>query len=297
MNIKKYYEATLNKNKYIYKINKVLINLFYPFTKVREKGVDDCSDVIVSLTTYPARIHVVYLTITSLLRQTKKPKKVILWLANEDFPNKEEGLPSKLLNLKKYGLKIDFCDNLYPHKKYFYTMQKYSEYKIITVDDDVLYPENLVEELNNTSLKYPDTICCTWCHKIHLDDNNDVYTCNTWDICYDGNTPSFLIEPVGIGGVLYPPKSLSEDVFDKEQILSYCLKSDDLWLKSMALLNGTKAVRVERPAKIFFTIIKVQKTGLYYDNVDNNKNLYAWDKIMENYPEVRRRIIDAAKEN
>lgn len=40
-------------------------------------------DTIISLTSYPPRINLVYKTITSLLNQTLKLNNVILWLVQE----------------------------------------------------------------------------------------------------------------------------------------------------------------------------------------------------------------------
>ena len=53
--------------------------------------------LIVSLTSFPARINTVHQVIESLLNQTKKADKIILWLAPEQFPNGEKDLPEKLL--------------------------------------------------------------------------------------------------------------------------------------------------------------------------------------------------------
>ncbi|MBQ2886366.1 MAG: hypothetical protein IJE43_21810 [Alphaproteobacteria bacterium] len=46
--------------------------------------------VIVSLTSYPARINIVHKTIESLLNQTYKADKVILYLAYEQFQIKKK---------------------------------------------------------------------------------------------------------------------------------------------------------------------------------------------------------------
>lgn len=59
--------------------------------------------IIVSLTSFPARINIVVKTIKTLLTQTLKPDAVILWLAPEQFPNGEKDLPQELLDLKQYG--------------------------------------------------------------------------------------------------------------------------------------------------------------------------------------------------
>ena len=57
------------------------------------------SQLIVSLTSYPARIHMIHNVIESLINQTYNADKIILWLNPESFPSKETDLPSQLLKL------------------------------------------------------------------------------------------------------------------------------------------------------------------------------------------------------
>ncbi len=287
MNIQKLYEASLKHKdaKTIslhYKLNKGIVNLFYPVFGKCSYGLDTMSNVIVSLTSYNARIDTVHLTVTTLLNQTVKPKMVVLWLAKEQFPGGEDDLPQKLLELKDYGLSIRFCEDLRPHKKYYYTMKENPDSAVITVDDDVFYPENLVETLLQTAKKFPDTVVCTWGHEM-----SDADDPSKWEPSMKGTEPSFKLVPTGIGGVLYPPHCLSEEVFNKDSVKELCLNADDLWLKAMALKNGKKAVRVDKPAKLFFTILKTQKSGLYYENALEDKNTVAWRNIMGAYPECR----------
>lgn len=271
----------------VYKVNKLLVNLVYPRTVKCDYGLDEKSNVIVSLTSFPARIDTVWITIASLLNQTVKPKAVILWLAEDQFPNGETDLPEKLLSLKKYGLSIRFCDNLYPHKKYYFTMQENPDANVITADDDVFYPEYLVEELVSTSMKNPGAVCCTWAHEMRLDDSGGVRPYHEWRQCIkDGQTPSLRIMPVGCGGVLYPPRCLDETVYNQNAIRELCLRTDDLWLKAMALKKGTPAVQVEHTGKIFFTIMNTQESGLHHVNVGSNRNDVSLSKILESFPEV-----------
>ena len=245
MNIQRLYEAPLRyKNQkissLIYKINKGIVNLLYPIFGNCGYGIEPDSNIIISLTSYPARIDTIHLTITTLLNQTMKPGQVVLWLSDDQFPNGEKDLPRKLINLKEKGLSINFCDDLRPHKKYYYTMKDNPDSYIVTVDDDIFYPENLVELLMATSEKYPDTVVCTWGHEFIPDEKGDVYSADKWVYSRKGTQPSYALIPTGVGGVLYPPHCLSDEVFNKDSIVDCCLNADDLWLKAMALLNNKK---------------------------------------------------------
>lgn len=301
MNIQKLYDRACSiKNEKIgslvYKINKGIVNLIYPISsEIKEIGTNPNSKVIISLTSWPARIDKVYLTVRTLLRQTYQPYKVLLWLAEEQFPHKKEGLPQKLLELEKFGLEICFCEDLKSHKKYYYTIKNYPEFTVVTADDDVLYPENMLEKLMKKSKEFPGAICCNWSNKFLLDKQGDVYSYDMWETRHFTQSPSFACIPIGICGVLYPPHCFNEELFNKESIKKLCITVDDLWLKSMAVYNGTKSVRTDGQERIYFTIASLKSSSLYYDNVEGNKSKDAWSAIMHKYDNLRQFLIKEIK--
>ena len=87
----------------LHKYLKRNLTKYYEQISKNALGVDSQSKIIVSLTTFPARIGYVHLAIKSLLHQTKRPNKVILWLGEEFFPEGENNLPESLLELKPLG--------------------------------------------------------------------------------------------------------------------------------------------------------------------------------------------------
>lgn len=248
--------------------------------------------LIVSLTTFPARIDIVPLVIESIFLQSIQPDKVILWLAKSQFPSEKE-LPNKLLEQKNRGLEIRFCDDLKPHKKYYYTLKEYQDDIIITLDDDVFYPPFLLKTLYNLYQEHPNCIACTRGHYITFDNNNQIKPYKEWITLRENRPiePSELILPTGVGGVLYPPNTLDEEIFNKENIKKLCLKADDLWLKIMALKKGTKVVITRENFYKFITVNKTQTNALSHSNLDGGENDKQLAKIL-NYYEV-----DIKKEN
>lgn len=287
-----------NKKSYwtlVYKINKLLLNILYPLCQRGKKGIgiDSKSRIIVSLTTFPDRIDLVWITISSLMQQTMKPCKIILWLAEEQFPDKK--LPKSLVSLQKRGLDIRYCDDLKPHKKYFYTMQKYPEYFIVTADDDIFYPENHIEQLWKGQEKYPNAIICHWNHKIRVDKNRNFYPYNEWKDD-EKRIPSLLNLAVGCNGVLYPPHCLSEKAFQKEVVQKYALYTDDLWLKCMEVLKNCEVVNCNETTLIYYSILKAQKVGLWKLNTGQEQNNdKVWLKLMELYPDVEKKLRSVAE--
>lgn len=278
--------------RFVYKMNKLLVNLFFFFKARRKKNyrLDEQSKIIVSLTTYPARVKGVWITIASLLQQTMPPCKIILWLAEEQFPDRE--LSKRLERLKRYGLEIQFCEDLKPHKKYFYTMQEYPDYYIITADDDILYPENHIEQLWNGHMKYPGTIICSWSHRITFDEQGEFVPYNEW-IDNSEEEPSYRTLAVGCNGILYPPGSLPKETFDRDSIIENALYTDDLWLKCMEILNGCKSVNCCQEVLVHFNLLSTRGKGLWTKNLgDSQNNDMVWEQLMRKYPNVKKRLME-----
>lgn len=278
----------------LYKINKLILNFLYPISQRKNKmyGLDETSRIIVSLTTYPARISTTWITIASLLQQTMKPCKVILWLAEEQFP--EHKIPERLKKMEKRGLELRFCEDLKPHKKYYYAMQEYPDYYVITADDDIFYPENHIEKLWDGYKKYPGNIICQWSHQIGFTEQGEFLNYNDW-MANAETVPAYSTLAVGCGGVLYPPGCLFKEVFDKEKIRNYALYTDDLWLKCMEILKEWKVVNCNRITLIYFNIVSTMKSGLWTFNTGQSRNNdIVWKQLMDLFPEVREKLL---KEN
>ena len=236
--------------------------------------------IIVSLTSYPARFDSIYLCLKSLLLQSVKPDRIILWLECG-----EDSVTEQMRQLKEYGLEI-ICgvEDLKPHKKYFFAMQKFPNDIIVTVDDDVVYPGNLIESLLNRHAEYPDCVCARRVHKITFDKNGKINPYSKWmEKCRSELKPSFFLIPTGVGGVLYPPDCLDRRAFDRETIKSSCLTTDDIWLKTMELLRGTKVVWVKNSIMTPPYTERSQETALYLDNVHKNKNDEAVSNMLKLY--------------
>ncbi|MBK5241007.1 glycosyltransferase family A protein [Clostridium sp.] len=259
-------------------------NLIYPIycilnhpTKLSESFGQP--EVIVSLTSFPARIDKVNLCLESILRQSHPADKVILWLAKSQFKNKES-LPRKLLNLEKIGVDIRFCEDLKSYKKIFYTAKLYPKDNIITADDDVLYPEDWIEKLIDTHDQNPECVCCYRASEIVVDNDYNILPYKEWRP--DGiKGPSYHLLPTGVGGVLYPSLFFENVDINYEVIKEICPTTDDLWLKIVSLIKKKKVVKVNLYTKEWFTIRRSQDVSLMDINVDGNLNDIAFGKLID----------------
>ncbi|MEM5564582.1 hypothetical protein WNY78_05685 [Psychroserpens sp. AS72] len=256
----------------IYKYLKKVLPNYYRKLSIQKLGVDSQSELVVSLTSYPERIPVIYLAIKSVLNQTYRPFKVVLWLGQEQFPNQEDDLPESLLELKNVGLEIEFCNDLKPHTKYFYVFKKYPEHLIVTVDDDWLYPIDMLETLLEHHKKQSHCVIANRVREIGVTDGEfNVY--RSWRINEIGHSlPSHTLLATGVGGVLYNPRLFNEQLFDVENIKRLALNADDIWLKGNEVSCDIPVVFTNRYFTSFMEIPNSQNKSLYSTNVFEGKN-------------------------
>jgi len=202
-----------------------------------------------------------------------KPDAIFLCLTKEEVKDKAE-LPVSLLELEKYGLQIFFADeNLKPHNKYLFAMQKYPNSFLITVDDDNMYDKYLIAELYSSYLKHPSAISARRVHKIMNDKSASILSYNKWGYEYKKETePSLGLLATGVGGALYPPSLLPDEAFDTAKIRGLCLNADDIWLKFMELKNNVPVVWVKGHRVHPYTIKHSQKIPLSKNNYHKNHN-------------------------
>ena len=256
----------------------ILIYLLALTPDRKKDSKDNRTPILISLTSFPARIGQLWKIIEILLRQQGDLPRVnvVLWLSEEQFSSKAS-LPQRLLRQEKRGLQIRLMsDNLMPHKKYYYAFQEFPDHIVITVDDDVLYPLDLIQKLYKTHLLHPQSVCCNRGRIIpqeKIADTNADISYHRWKIVHqtDEATTNDRILPTGVGGVLYPPHCYDERIFDIDAIKRTCLVGDDLWLNFMCRLKGTHIVHSPNQTR-YITLFAWKKQSLFKSNVDNSQN-------------------------
>lgn len=277
--------SVIGGGSYFYKIMRALIryfvNLYFPiYYRISSGKERDRENVIVSLTTFPARIGRVWIVIESILRQSKPPKRVVLTLSRLQFKS-EKALPGKLLALKGRGLEIIWTDDdLRSHKKYYYVMKKYPRDVIVTVDDDFIYESGMLEKLIEFHSKFPGCIVTN----LGLRKKGANYS--DWqNLFFEASLPTMTIMPFGGSGVLYPPGSLHVDAFDKSLIQRCCPLADDIWLNVMSMNNNIPVVKTDYGVYLMPLLFR-SNLALYTENVLGNKNNEQIQALLNRYPSL-----------
>lgn len=253
--------------------------------------------ITVSLTSFPARISEIHRTIHTLLTQTVKPDRVVLWLGEEKFPNKEADLPKKLLRLKECGLTIGWTRDVRSYTKLLPALRTYPDDVIITVDDDIFYNPDMVERLYNSYLADPTCIYAQTVLRVTVN-GGEISPYNSWKRGVPTGEKSVLNHLEGVGGVLYPPHILPGEVFNEDAFLSLTPTVDDIWFWSMAILKGVKVCDVWGGESMPFPHNPRANTtsSLWSANIDpsvgNDKQFAA---LMERYPDVKKNLLSAAR--
>lgn len=187
-------------------------------------------------------------------------------MAVEEFPKKESELPLKLLSLlKKYkNFQIFWVkEDIKNFKKFIPTINRFKNDLIITLDDDILYPNNLFENM----LK---------CYKL-LGGNNPVsFGKQTSDWIIDGK---YLYSHYGGGSVVkynYYNNKINE-IFrkvTKDRISKGIKCPDDVLYTYAALLNGYKYKRCKKYVIKVNSYIPEEKNIAFSENNKNYTRLY-----------------------
>lgn len=254
--------------------------------------------IIVSLTSFPERMEDIQYTLYSLLNQEFKPDELILWLSQEEFPNKEKDLPQVVLKFRENGLQIKWCENLYSYKKLIPTLKEYKNCNciIVTADDDIYYEKNWLLNLYKSHMKEPNCIICHRAHKIKFE-NENIAPYKKWRKKIRGGSKLYKNFFTGAGGVLYPPNSLYKDIDNVELFTRLAPKADDIWFWAMAVLNETPICIAENRVRELTYVNPDRERGL-----TNQLTLFASNKkggndiqlsnIINHYPQ----ILDILKE-
>ena len=76
-------------------------------------------------------------------------------------------------------------------------------------------------------------------------------------------TPSPLVFPTGVGGVLYAPGHLDDQVLDRDRFMALCPGADDIWLKAMSLKAGRRCRRVPDPRDFRGRFLTVEESQVH----------------------------------
>ncbi|HSC87925.1 MAG TPA: glycosyltransferase, partial [Polyangiaceae bacterium] len=226
-------------------------------------------EIVVSLTTIAPRLYDIGTTIESLLHQTLKPDRIVLWLDQTKVSPSD--VPLSLQKQMERGLTIRFVEDIGSHTKLVPALREFPNAVVITVDDDVLYPQHLLELLHRAYQADRSKIYCTRARHISVLKTRDFHYTKDWPNLLE-EVEGLNVLPLGVGGVLYPPGILDAEVFDLAEQKRLAPKADDIWFKAMSLKKGVVCKRIAVPSQFFPVRPFSQEVSLHHANVHGREN-------------------------
>lgn len=233
--------------------------------------------IIVSLTSYEARFKDLEISLYSLLNQSLKPDRIILWLSDEIESLND--LPYEITKYIKNGLEIRFVKDIGSYTKAIYAFKEYQEAIIVTADDDIYYPQKWLERLYHSYIAHPKDIQVHRAHRVKLKDKK-ILPYEKWEKHVQEESARFDNFLTGVGGVLYPPNCFLSEVFRNDIFLKYAPTADDIWFWFMALISNRRIRVVQNHIKT------LSCTNLLRQILPNRKTLYSINSTGRNDEQI-----------
>lgn len=224
---------------------------------------------IISFTTHGQRLSILPKMLDSILKQTYKPYKIICAITEKDFKK----FPTQ------YKDKVEIViltKDLRPHNKYYWTMLKYRNNPIITIDDDCVYDKNLIKTLMSAYLKKDcKGVFSVRTHKKTFT-NETLNPYHAWKkgINHAEDNEKNLFA-TGVGGVLYSPNALNVNEEWMSTIQKY-ITVDDMVLNYYETIQNIPIFHIDNNLE-YNPIRETQNIGLF-----NNENVTANDFAINN---------------
>jgi hypothetical protein len=250
--------------------------------------------VIVSLTSFPAAIPYASQAVQSILDGTVLPDKVVLYLTFSQF--EKDSIPKELTDLAKANPRFEIRD--YPieirsYRKLIPALSDFPDAIIVTIDDDVKYHKNMLRDLLQLHQQFPNAVLA---HRAKLIKPGKPYRKWRKYRWYHFLTKrihsNFKNIQTGVGGVLYPPHCLKQEMLSIELFTELAPTTDDIWFWAAGVANGYPVIPVpfghNKPKGVGKPRELSLKTVNFKSGTDRNST--ALRKILENYPLIKQRI-------
>lgn len=237
--------------------------------------------IIISMTSYPARIKYVAKVWYSILKQKvdKSLYHCVLVLSEEEFPNKLNDLPNDLkVMIENEIIELIWTPkNTMSHKKLIPTLLKYPGNSILVIDDDQYRTDNWLKNFIENHKKYPNDVLTGITHFILQ--NGAFYFKHLQPGIYDNARPAN-----GRGGTLYPPNTfIDKEFFDENLYMKLSPTSDESWqfyfMKKHKI--PVRLIPYENDVHLVIKECQSMKTALWNVNAYGRYNLI-W-KTLNNY--------------
>ena len=173
---------------------------------------------------------------------------------------------------------------------------------VITIDDDILYPPDRIENLYRCYLRFPEAVSAGRADFVPISEQEEMPPVTIWPEEVDAWVlqPSMQLYAMGVNAVLYPTALFAQvsEFLDKDTIRRICPYADDLWLKAMQAVAGIPVVVSEPDQPLPISTEESQDTALWHYNCVDGGNNVQWKQIEQEIDArygkefLRRKLLD-----
>lgn len=246
--------------------------------------------IVVSLTSFPAAISYAEKAIESILRGSVLPDKIVLYLTLSEFG--DAGVPESMRKLQASNPIFEirnFSPDIRSYQKLIPALRDFPESVIVTIDDDIDYHPDMLRDLLRIHREVPNAIVAHRARRIIKDKPYKQWKKYHWrDFLFHRIHKDYTTIQTGVGGVLYPPHCLCEEMLQPELFSSIAPTADDIWFWAAAVRKGTPIVPVpfgkNHPREIGKPNTLALKRINYTAGEDRNAAIFK--RILEKYPDL-----------
>lgn len=235
-------------------------------------------NVIVSLTSFPARINNVWQVVECMKRQSYKPTKIVLWLSKEQFP--QSGcIPRSLRDREGEIFEIRFVEgDIRSHKKYYYAAKAYPNALLFLIDDDIYYPTTIIERTIKAHNKYPNAVIANYGYHIAYNNDGSLKPYNSWPKEYHFSDSADIFFGSG-GGTLLCPAELHNELTNINKAIELAPIADDIWLNAVVKLSKKQIVLLKNGR--ILSVYNKDNVTLASSNKGTSKNDYQLESVIK----------------
>lgn len=268
-------------------------NLQWLFFRIGIRGPNRVDKrVVISLTSYPERFEYLRRTLKTLITQSISANEIRVYIEEKDFHE----LNDELFSLERYG--VVFCPTMSGWRAATKLIPELmrsdvQESLIIYLDDEIIYPYKLVQNLTETLQRYPDSdIVFNWGQIMPFWDPSigRIPEYSTWQSSNTVSVNDRLVVPLGVAGVLVKRSSMPVEMNDFRNFQEVSQSADDLWFWAHSILYGLKIQKniFDCRTPVYWT--GSQKNALCHTNILQGENDAILTKMLEAFPRLKSLI-------
>jgi len=240
--------------------------------------------VIVSFTSFPARINNVWQVVECMKRQTYRPAKIILWLSKDQFSS-VECIPQSLRDREGELFEIRLVEgDIRSHKKYYYVFKEYTGSLVFLIDDDIYYPTDIIEKSMKEYLRGESAVVSNYGFLIKYN-NLKILPYKKWQRMVHYSTSPNLFFGSG-GGTLIDTSEIHPICTNIDLAVQLTPIADDIWLNAVVRFSNLRVSMLKNG--FLLPVYNVNNVKLAEQNLWNNQNDLQLHSVIEYFREKEK---------